>query len=87
MSLVLGMKHSDRIRMTLEDGTEIWLKMVFGSWGIPRLVIDAPDSVRIEREKIIPRHAADCPAATRHPDDKLFGADTFACTCGAVRKD
>lgn len=58
MPLCLGMKHGDKIRLTTAGGTVIWLQLTFGPISHPRMHISAPDTVVIEREKIIGRTTA-----------------------------
>lgn len=59
MALVLGMKHNDKVRLTLPDGSEMWLKLLYSPCRVPRLVIEAPLDVRILREKAIRRQLAE----------------------------
>ena len=51
--LVLGRKVDERLRLTLPDGSVIWVMVCKVSGDGVRVGIDAPPDVRIEREEII----------------------------------
>ncbi len=52
--LCLTRRIGQRVRLTLPDGSEIWVAVVDGAHqGYVRLGIEAPANVKIEREEII----------------------------------
>ena len=51
--LVLGRKVDERLRLTLPDGSAIWVMICRVSGDGVRVGIEAPPDVRIEREEII----------------------------------
>ena len=51
--LVLGRKVDERLRLTLPDGSVIWVMICKVSGDGVRVGIKAPPDVRIEREEII----------------------------------
>jgi carbon storage regulator CsrA len=55
--LVISRKQNERIRIVVPDGPTIWLTLCSHQGNKARIGIDAPPSVKIDREELLIRTA------------------------------
>lgn len=56
--LILDRRKSERVRLKMPDGRELWVMVVGFKPGKVRLGFTAPDDVQVQREEVIDDHAA-----------------------------